>query len=175
MALQTQLDPTLDQARARKLARFDRDEWPRLAGLFGVVLLLHVIGFGLFHHYNSIRAINQLRGGDHNTLIYATAAAIAYGLGLRHAFDADHISAIDDTTRFLLQKGKRPLGVGFFFSLGHSSVVMALSVGIAFAAQSASGFIGSFQGTGNIIGTLVSGGFLWLHSPRSTSPCSSAS
>ena len=108
------------------------------------------------------RRSTTLRGDDKNSLIYATAAAVAYGLGLRHAFDADHIAAIDDTTRYLLQKGKRPLGVGFFFSLGHSSVVMALSVAIAFAARSASGFITSFQGSGNIIGTLVSGGFLYL-------------
>ena len=121
--------PYAAPANVRKLARFDRDEWPRLAALFGFVLLLHVIGFGLFLHYNSIPQIHALRGGSKNGLIYATAAAVAYGLGLRHAFDADHIAAIDDTTRYLLQKGKRPLGVGFFFSLGHSSVVMALSVG----------------------------------------------
>ncbi|MDX6212000.1 MAG: nickel/cobalt transporter (NiCoT) family protein [Frankiales bacterium] len=147
--------------QARTLARFDRDEWPRLAALFGFVLALHVIGFGLFVHYNSIEKFHSL-ADDRHQLIYATAAAVAYGLGLRHAFDADHIAAIDDTTRYLLQKGKRPLGVGFFFSLGHSSVVMALSVGIAFAARSASGFIKGFQGSGNIIGTLVSGGFLYL-------------
>ena len=163
MAIQTQDDLTVDQAKARKLARFDRDEWPRLAALFGFVILLHVIGFGLFFHYNAIAKFHNLRGAATNSgLIYATAAAAAYGFGLRHAFDADHIAAIDDTTRYLLQKGKRPLGVGFFFSLGHSSVVMALSVGIAFAARSANGFMKSFQGSGNIIGTLVSGGFLWF-------------
>ncbi len=161
MATQSEAGAVLDQAHARKLARFDRDEWPRLAALFGFVLLLHVIGFGLFIHYNSIAKFHSLADDQHK-LIYATAAAVAYGLGLRHAFDADHIAAIDDTTRYLLQKGKRPLGVGFFFSLGHSSVVMALSIGIAFAAHSASGFIQSFHGSGNIIGTLVSGGFLYL-------------
>ena len=156
----------VDQETARRMSRFDRDEWPRLAALFGFVLLLHVVGFGLFFHYNAISKFHTLANLDpethKRTLIYASAAAIAYGLGLRHAFDADHIAAIDDTTRYLLQKGKRPLGVGFFFSLGHSSVVMALSVGIAFAARSASGFIKGFQGSGNIIGTLVSGGFLYL-------------
>jgi nickel/cobalt transporter (NiCoT) family protein len=162
VATETLSSALVNQAHARKLARFDRDEWPRLAGLFGVVVLLHVIGFGLFFHYNAIPQINHLRGGEKNSLIYATAGAVAYGLGLRHAFDADHISAIDDTTRYLLQKGKRPLGVGFFFSLGHSSVVMALSIGIAFAARSASGFIKSFQGSGNIIGTVASGTFLYL-------------
>jgi nickel/cobalt transporter (NiCoT) family protein len=162
VAVATESSVVVGQAQARKLARFDRDEWPRLAALFGVVVALHVIGFGLFLHYNAIDKIHELRGGAKNGLIYATAGAVAYGLGLRHAFDADHISAIDDTTRYLLQKGKRPLGVGFFFSLGHSSVVMALSVGIAFAARSSSHFIRAFQGSGNIVGTLVSGGFLWL-------------
>jgi high-affinity nickel-transport protein len=52
----------------------------------------------------------------------AGLGALAYGLGLRHAFDADHISTIDDTTRYLRQKGERPLAVGFFFSLGHSTM-----------------------------------------------------
>ena len=85
-------------------------------------------------------------------MLFAGAATLAYTFGRRHAFDADHISAVDDTTRYLLQKGKRPLGVGFFFSLGHSTVVLALSVGIAFATQAASGFGDSFKAAGGIIG-----------------------
>jgi high-affinity nickel-transport protein len=147
---------------ARRLARFERAEIPRLAALFGVVTALHVIGFGLFFHYNSIAKFHDLRAGDKNTLIYAGAAGLAYTFGLRHAFDADHISAIDDTTRYLLQKGKRPLGVGFFFSLGHSTIVLGLSVGIAFAAKAASSFQHGFQNTGGVIGTTVSGSFLYL-------------
>ena len=150
------------RAPGRRLARFDRAEVPRLVGLFGVVAALHVVGFGLFIHYNSIAKFHQLRGGDKNTLIYAGAAGLAYTFGLRHAFDADHISAIDDTTRYLLQKGKRPLGVGFFFSLGHSTIVLGLSVGIAFAAKAASHFQHGFQNAGGVIGTTVSGGFLYL-------------
>ena len=59
----------------------------------------------------------------------------AYLFGLRHAFDADHIAAIDNTTRKLLQQGKRPMGVGFFFSLGHSTIVFALVAGLALAAS----------------------------------------
>jgi nickel/cobalt transporter (NiCoT) family protein len=151
-----------EQAPARRLARCDRSELPRLAALFGFVVALHVIGFGLFVHYNSMAKFHDLRGGDKNTLIYAGAAGLAYTFGLRHAFDADHISAIDDTTRYLLQKGKRPLGVGFFFSLGHSTIVLGLSVGIAFAAKAASSFQHGFQNTGGIIGTAVSGGFLYV-------------
>lgn len=140
---------------------FTRDEVPRLAALFGFVLLLHVVGFGLFMHYNGIAKFHNL-AGDKHTLVYAGAAGLAYGFGLRHAFDADHISAIDDTTRYLLQKGKKPLGVGFFFSLGHSTVVLALSVGIAFAAKAASHFQQSYAHAGGVAGTLISGTFLYL-------------
>jgi nickel/cobalt transporter (NiCoT) family protein len=141
--------------------RFTRDEVLRLLGLFGFVAALHVAGFGLFYYYNSQPQFHSLGDGKGN-LVFAGAATLAYGFGLRHAFDADHISAIDDTTRYLLQKGKQPLGVGFFFSLGHSSIVLGLSIGIAFATKAASHFQASFSGTGGIIGTLVSATFLYL-------------
>lgn len=145
----------------RQRARFTRDEIPRLAGLFGFVALLHLVGFGLFSFYNSQPRYHDLVDPK-GSLIFAGAGALAYGFGLRHAFDADHISAIDDTTRYLLQKGKRPLGVGFFFSLGHSTIVLGLSVGIAIAAAAASKFRDSFETAGGIIGTLVSAVFLYL-------------
>jgi high-affinity nickel-transport protein len=141
--------------------RFSRDEVLRLLGLFGFVAALHVAGFGLFYYYNSQPEFHSLGDGKGN-LVFAGAATLAYGFGLRHAFDADHISAIDDTTRYLLQKGKQPLGVGFFFSLGHSSIVLALSIAIAFATKAASRFQASFSSTGGIIGTLVSATFLYL-------------
>ncbi|MDQ2883472.1 MAG: HoxN/HupN/NixA family nickel/cobalt transporter [Actinomycetota bacterium] len=141
--------------------RFTRDEIPRLAGMFGFIAALHVIGWGLFVHYNSIPALHNITGSD-GTLVYAGAGALAYTFGLRHAFDADHISAVDDTTRYLLQKGKRPLGVGFFFSLGHSTIVFSFVTAIAIVATQATAFQKSFQGTGGIIGTVVSGGFLYL-------------
>ena len=158
------VDDSLTLAEPRSVdvrARFGRDEIPRLAALFGFVGLLHLAGFGLFYYYNS-QAKYHLLGDGKGHLVFAGSAALAYGFGLRHAFDADHISAIDDTTRFLLQKGRRPLGVGFFFSLGHSSIVLALSVGIAFAAKSTSRFQQRFAGTGGIIGTVVSASFLYL-------------
>ena len=60
---------------------------------------------------------------------------VAYVFGLRHAFDADHIAAIDDTVRYMLQKGKKPLGIGFYFSLGHSTIVLCMAIAIAFAAM----------------------------------------
>ncbi len=145
----------------KQRVRFTRDEIPRLAGLFGFVALLHIVGFGMFYYYNSQPRYHDLSDAK-GTLIFAGAGALAYGFGLRHAFDADHISAIDDTTRYLLQKGKRPLGVGFFFSLGHSTIVLALSVGIAIAASAASKFRDSFEAAGGIIGTIVSAVFLYL-------------
>lgn len=144
-----------------KRISFTREEIPRLAAMFGFIAALHVIGWGLFNYYNSQPQLRNLAGSD-GKLVYAGAGALAYTLGLRHAFDADHISAVDDTTRYLLQKGKQPLAVGFFFALGHSTVVFLFVTAIALVASKATSFQQAFQGTGGIIGTLVSGLFLYL-------------
>ncbi|GGL35775.1 nickel/cobalt efflux system [Streptomyces anthocyanicus] len=148
----TQTAPTV------RRRRFDGGEIRRLAAMYGLIALLHVAGFGLFAYYN---AHYSGLADSQGQLLYAGAAGIAYTLGMRHAFDADHISAIDDTTRYLLQKGKRPLGVGLAFSLGHSTVVFGLSIGIAFTAQAANRFQAGFADIGGVIGTLVSGLFLY--------------
>jgi high-affinity nickel-transport protein len=91
---------------------------------------------------------------------------LAYAFGLRHAFDADHISAIDNTTRKLLQEGKKPLGVGFFFSLGHSTVVFLIALALGFATQFVVSNVisanGQLKSLGGLIGTGVSGVFLLL-------------
>lgn len=134
---------------------FSRSERRRLVSIYGVVLALHLAGFGLFAYYDG-------EAGSGGGLLYAGAAAAAYALGARHAFDADHIAAIDDTTRYLLQKGQRPLGAGLAFSLGHSTVVLVLSVGVAVATQAAVRFRDDFADTGGLIGALVSGTFLYL-------------
>ncbi|MFY9737545.1 MAG: HoxN/HupN/NixA family nickel/cobalt transporter [Candidatus Cybelea sp.] len=89
-------------------------------------------------------------------------ALLAYTFGLRHAVDADHISAIDNVTRKLMQDRKRPVGVGFFFSLGHSTVVIALTVGIAVAASVVKGQLPALQRAGELVGTSVSAAFLLL-------------
>lgn len=148
-------------AQAHRRIRFTREEAWRLLGMFGFIAALHVVGWGLFAYYNSIPAIHESRGSN-GALVYAGAGALAYALGLRHAFDADHISAVDDTTRYLLQTGKKPLAVGFFFSLGHATVVFTFVTALALAAAKAKGFQEAFAGPGGIIGTLVSGGFLYL-------------
>ncbi|HSX22158.1 MAG TPA: HoxN/HupN/NixA family nickel/cobalt transporter [Gaiellaceae bacterium] len=124
--------------------------WLRLSGFAGAVALLHVLGWGLFAWYS---AGNPALAG---------LGVLAYTFGLRHAFDADHIAAIDNTTRKFLQDGKKSLGVGFFFSLGHSSVVFALASTLAVAAATVKAKIPAFQNWGSVIGTGVSGVFLLL-------------
>ena len=98
-------------------------EWLRLGAMFAVITALHLVGwitlvgFVAPHHFSL---------GD--KVLGIGVGLTAYTLGLRHAFDADHIAAIDNTTRKLMNDGQRPMGVGFFFSLGHSSVVFGLAL-----------------------------------------------
>ena len=132
-------------------------EWGRVGGMVGFIIGLYVVGWGVF-----ILAILP----QHSKFLGIGVAVTAYTLGLRHAFDADHISAIDNTTRKLMSEGKRPLSVGFWFSLGHSSVVFALGIGLTFAARAIISQLSQSNSTvatfGGIIGTLVSGTFLYL-------------
>jgi nickel/cobalt transporter (NiCoT) family protein len=131
---------------------FDPGERRRLGGFYGVVVLLHVVGWGALLTY----------GIGHPALL--GLGGLAYTFGLRHAFDADHIAAIDNTTRKLLQERRRPVGVGFFFSLGHSSVVLLISIALGLAIKSlvegVVGGSGQLASTGGLIGTTVSGVFL---------------
>jgi len=98
----------------------------------------------------------------HNYPILLGTAFLAYTFGLRHAVDADHIAAIDNVTRKLMQEGKRPVSVGLFFSLGHSTVVVLASAAVALAAGLLQGRFASFKLVGGVVGTLVSAGFLFL-------------
>jgi high-affinity nickel-transport protein len=125
-----------------------RAEWIRLSGFGGAVLVLHLLGWGLFLYY-----------ARHNPAL-AGLGSLAYTFGLRHAFDADHIAAIDNTTRKFLQDGKRSLGVGFFFSLGHSTIVFSLAAALAIAAKTVNSKIPVFRDYGGYIGASVSGTFL---------------
>ena len=88
-------------------------------------------------------------------------AFLAYSFGLRHAFDADHIAAIDNVTRKLMQEGRRPIAVGFFFSLGHSTIVLGLIVVIALTASALQGYFDALKDIGGLIGTSVSALFLF--------------
>ncbi len=135
--------------KSKKLS-FSSGEWLRLGGLYSTIVLLHIVGWGLYLYYSA----------HHPELV--GLGFVAYLFGLRHAFDADHISAIDDTVRYMLQKHKKPLGVGFFFSLGHSTIVFGLAVVIIFAATAVKNEIPAMQNAGGLIGASVSGVFLWL-------------
>jgi len=96
----------------------------------------------------------------HGYPVLLGTAFLAYTFGLRHAVDADHIAAIDNVTRKLMQQGKRPVAVGFFFSLGHSTIVFSLSVLIAWTSFAIKKRFDSFESIGGIIGTSVSSFFL---------------
>jgi high-affinity nickel-transport protein len=98
----------------------------------------------------------------HDYPILLGTATLAYTFGLRHAFDADHIAAIDNVTRKLMQEGKRPVGVGLFFSLGHSTIVVALSIAIAITATALQSRFDDFTTIGGVVGTLVSALFLFV-------------
>ncbi len=151
------------------VALLDRDDRRSLAGMFGFILFLHVVGFGVLlalvvpQHYEL--------GGD--TPIFGIGVGVlAYTFGLRHAFDADHIAAVDNTTRKLLADraesgiSRRPLSVGFWFSLGHSTIVFGLafllSVGIKALAGQVEDDSSELHSITGIIGASVSGIFLWI-------------
>ncbi len=122
---------------------------PKVIGLYAFLIAVNVLGwtwaFASFSGY---------------PLLLATAL-IAYGLGLRHAVDADHIAAIDNVTRKLMQEGRRSITVGFFFSLGHSTIVVAASIVIALTASSLQRRFPGLMEAGGVIGTLASVGFLF--------------
>jgi len=148
-----------DIPRVPMRERLSRGEWRRMAAMFGFILFLHVAGAVLM--FSAVNGNYKLGDG---TLFGWGTAALAYTLGMRHAFDADHISAIDNTTRKLMSEGKRPLAVGFFFSLGHSSVVATLTILLNFGIKALGTQLkdknsGLHHYTG-LVGTTVSGAFL---------------
>lgn len=125
----------------------NRPKWLR----YGVAVLgIHLLGLALL--FPAVRQYPQFLG----------IAFLAYTLGLRHAFDADHIAAIDNTVRKMVQQKQEPTGIGFFFSLGHSSVVFIMALLTAASMAWAKDNIPQLQAIGGIVGTAVSGGFLLL-------------
>jgi high-affinity nickel-transport protein len=130
--------------------RFNRIEIRHLLYMYGSALALAFVAWATFLHYQ-----------HHYGPAYAAGGALAFGFGIRHAFDADHISAIDDTTRYLMQRGKKRLGVGYYFALGHSTIVIGLSVAIAIAAAEVSKRIPQLEADGGNIGSIISGLFLF--------------
>jgi nickel/cobalt transporter (NiCoT) family protein len=139
-----------------------RTERLRVIGMYGSILLLHLAGFAVFIAFVL---------PAHYKLFGVGLSVTAYTLGLRHAFDADHISAIDNTTRKAMNERQdtdspRPFGFGYFFSLGHSTIVIAIGVGIIIAAKTVLPAVthsnSSLESFGGTFGTIVSASFLFL-------------
>ena len=136
-------------------------EWVGVGAMAATIIGLNVVGWGLL--------VLALRGHYHvnKTEFFGFGTGVlAYTLGMRHAFDADHIAAIDNTTRKLIHDGKRPLSVGYFFSLGHSTIVFVLAVALNFGIRALNGAVqdntSSFHHWTGIVGTSISGSFLYL-------------
>src|ERR1700761_9220735 len=149
--------PSLSRLRAA----LTPDEWLRLGSMFAVIIALHVIGWGTL-----VLIVEPAHLSVGDKAFGVGIGLTAYTLGLRHAFDADHIAAIDNTTRKLMNDKQRPLGVGFFFSLGHSSVVFGLALLIAIGLKAIIGPVqqdsSALHHYTSLIGTSVSSVFLYL-------------
>src|SRR5246500_590138 len=122
----------------------------KIGRIFAVLAVVNLSGwvwaFVAFRHYPAL----------------VGTAFLAYSLGLRHAVDADHIAAIDNVTRKLMQEGKRPVAVGFFFALGHSTVVVLASLAVALTANALSDQLASYRAIGGVVGTSASALFLFI-------------
>jgi high-affinity nickel-transport protein len=141
----------------RSLTRAER---ARVGGMLATILGVNALGWGIFAlvilphhvHYEGLG-------------VGIGVAVTAWTLGLRHAFDADHIAAIDNSTRKLMAEGRRPLGTGFFFAMGHASVIVLVGVGITIAAKSVFNAVvtpsSGIETAGGVLGTVLSAAFLW--------------
>jgi high-affinity nickel-transport protein len=145
---------------AHLLGTWTRRDWAQATGLLGAVAVLHAVGFGTL----------TLAVAPAHYQVGAQAFSIglgvtAYMFGLRHAFDADHIAAIDNVTRKLAADGQRPKSVGFWFALGHSAMVVVLALLVVAAARMAGTLLDDGSSTRRLLGiagTLASGGFLYV-------------
>jgi high-affinity nickel-transport protein len=137
-------------------------EWRSVLGMTALIVGLHVVGWVVL-----AGIVAPARYQVSSTQAFGIGLGLtAYTLGMRHAFDADHIAAIDNTTRKLMADGKRPLSVGFWFSLGHSSVVLGLVTLLAFGVRALAGQVendsSALQRITGVVGAAVSGTFLYL-------------
>ena len=152
--------PSTVRALRRLANSWNRRDWLEVGALGAVIIALHVVGFGaliLFvapHHYQV------------GTQVFGIGLGVtAYTFGLRHAFDADHIAAIDNTTRKLMADGRKPKAVGFWFAMGHSTMVLLMAVLVVVGAHAVSSLLNDDSSTKHVLGlagTVASGTFLWL-------------
>jgi high-affinity nickel-transport protein len=162
MNVNTASQPAATGRWGRIHSALTRREWASIAGMAGFILLLNVIGWGVLA---AVVVPAQYDLGSAG--IFGVGLGVtAFTLGMRHAFDADHIAAIDNTTRKLMAEGKRPLSVGFWFSLGHSTIVFGLCLLLSFGVRALAGQVEDdrsplHHATG-LIGTSISGAFLYL-------------
>jgi high-affinity nickel-transport protein len=155
------------------LARFRRSLSPAdrrsLAAMAGFIVLLHVVGFGVL--FGLVTPQHLTLGGEHPVFTVGVGV-LAYTFGLRHAFDADHIAAVDNTTRKLMAdqeatgSDRKPLSVGFWFSLGHSTIVFGLAFLLSAGVKALAGPVeddgSTLHSMTGVIGASVSGAFLWI-------------
>ncbi|MCA4724925.1 MULTISPECIES: HoxN/HupN/NixA family nickel/cobalt transporter [Mycolicibacterium] len=166
-------EPTTAKSVPNRLTRL-RDSLTRadkaaLSGMYAFIVALHLIGFIVLFAF--VGPHNYQLGGDHPVFTVGVGF-LAYTFGLRHAFDPDHIAAVDNTTRKLIADnveagiGRKPLSVGFWFSLGHSTIVFTLAFLLAVGLRALAGPVEDESSTlhtvTGIIGPSVSGVFLWI-------------
>jgi nickel/cobalt transporter (NiCoT) family protein len=172
--VQAAAEPTLRERLGQFRRSLSPHDWTSLAGLTGFIVLIHVVGFGIL--FGLAAPAHYSLGGDHPTFTIGVGV-LAYTFGLRHAFDADHIAAVDNTTRKLLSDNaerealgqpnqRRPLSVGFWFSLGHSTIVFALAFLLALGVKALASPVeddgSTLHSVTGVIGASISGIFLWI-------------
>ncbi len=138
---------------------FSTQERLVIVGLYVAIFAVTIAAFVAAFLFLPFNFSDQIAGGG---LIFSGLALTAYFLGLKHGFDCDHIAAIDNTTRKLLNDGERPLTVGTWFSLGHSTVVVGMIVGLVAATEFVKSYYTTFANVGAVLGTLISGVFLFV-------------
>src|SRR5215212_11783515 len=160
MVSQTAAPALLPVIRPR--GSFSPREWRSIGGMSAFVVLLHVVGWGVL-----VLAVAPQHYSLGSTGVLGVGVGLtAYMLGVRHAFDADHIASIDNTTRRLVEVGRPSVSTGFWFSLGHSSVVFAASLLLVGGVRGVAGVVqdenSTVSQTLGLVGTLVAGTFLLL-------------
>ncbi len=174
MNVQAAAEPTLREHLGQFRRSLSPPGWTSLAGMTGFIVLLHVVGFGIL--FGLVAPAHYSLSGVHPTFTIGVGL-LAYTFGLRHAFDADHIATVDNTTRKLLSDNakrealgqpnqRRPLSVGFWFSLGHSTIVFALAFLLALGVKALASPVendgSTLHSVTGGVGASVSGIFLWI-------------